>query len=482
MLNKDSISQSIALAALVASKGMTVSAVDNTPLMQLVKITTDLNSSQCFPNDQTLETVSAQMLSLATATLGGEQPSGHDLEMDGYITDIAKAVQKHLSFSKNVVKPVIMNVVTAVEQMMSQPTLASSEFKIIIDDLPKPMFNAGFEASINKYEGKPYIKPESEFRLEQLAPQEILELMHSGSKEFDSLVDEWFALRDDLFFTDLWGNLFMDFKVSKPSIVYNMTDVFVGHHDADDHALAVYLLSRKLYEQVNGTSGLNLTQYKDLMAQYRDASGATLYQIFSKYQSIVKNKMLVKSYNVNGKEITVHGIIYRGWIKDNSNEVLLGILASEDNTRLFSLDNIDSKKDKLLQQWNSYSSFYNTASKNKAFNKYIQSLEIAFFDELAHKFEEESEILLTTGDYEGKVRKLFKEELAKITNHDLTDVFYTCTKLVCRSRFFYTDAEKILLGINEAVKANPNVDIKEAALMSTIEYVCDYVADQMRVG
>ena len=92
---------------------------------------------------------------------------------------------------------------------------------------------------------------------------------------------------------------------------------------------------------------------------------------------------------------------------------------------------------------------------------------------------EEETFAQTTPNYIAAVNANFESELANIRSGDLDNIYMLAMKLVCRSRFYYTDAEIILCDIEEARRVNPNIDVREAALIATANYVFDFIADQM---
>lgn len=482
MIDKNSALYSVPLALLGASKGLVVSPIQGTPLAELVKITNDMlmASPKCFSESDTIaDSLNSLAEDLGYCTVINAGSSAHDLLMDSYIIDISKAVANHISFAKNVVKPVIVSMVEDVQKVIGEVESPSAAFKIEIVDLPKPMQNAGFETSIAKFAEQPYIAPTNELRLGEISPQGILDLMKTGSKEYDERISEWFVNKGDMFFMDIWNNLFRDFKEGKPSIVFKFDEVLVKG-DVADYALAIHLLSRKLYDEVPENTGMTLFAFRDLVSQFRSASGIKLNLEYLRYASILKNKSLVSYISADSKTCKVNGAVYRDWLKDGgSNEVLLGMLVGTKSLYMQSV--INENKEKFISDWNSYSLFNTTAQKNKSFNRIKNILTLSFAKLLSDMSTEEKEIVATKNGYIEKVNQIFIDELSNLKTSDTNDIFDLCLKLVCRARFFYTDSEKILVGINEAVKANANIDIREAALLSTIEYIVDYVSNQLKI-
>lgn len=484
MLDTNSAIYSLPLATLAATKGLVIDPVQGTPLAELVKTSNDLlmASSWCTAETDTAENELARYAGNVSSSTTSNVETTHDTAMDAYIADVSKAVTNHISFAKNIVKPVIVELVEEVQRSLGFVVNPSSQFKISMVDLPKPMQNAGFETSIAKYAEKPFIAPSSELRLGEVSPQAILDMMLTGSKEYDEGIKEWFVNKGDMFFMDIWNNLFRDFKESKPTCVFSFSDCLNGSpkDSVVDCALTIHLLSRKLYDDVPEGVTLTLPQYRELVAQYREASGIKLNLEYIKYASILKNKTLVASVDTDGKGLSVYGPIYREWLKaGGSNEALLGMLVGRET--IYNQSLFDESKDRFIKDWNTYSLFTKTAEKNNEFNRIKDILTISFAKVMESMSSTEKETVAAMPAFSQTVITKFKEELDKLKTSDTTDIFNTCMLLVCRARFYYTDAEKILIGINLAVKANPNIDIREAALLSSIEYVVDYISDQMRI-
>jgi hypothetical protein len=79
------------------------------------------------------------------------------------------------------------------------------------------------------------------------------------------------------------------------------------------------------------------------------------------------------------------------------------------------------------------------------------------------------------------VRKLFNVVMLDIKQADIDDLYNLCMKVVCRARYYNTDAELILQGINNAKRDNPDINIREAACVSAINYVAAWVARMLKV-
>lgn len=485
MINKQSALSAVPLAMLADSKGVIITPVAGTPLADLVNMT---NNAVSVLNSGYVESMSpgeelsanAAMLEVATTGSGGTL-STHDRSIDCYVPELAKAVASHISFAKNIVAPVVLQMADEVKKTIDYTAPASSEFCISVVDLPAPMQNNTFEESVSKYTGKTLFKPERDLTLGEQTAEGILELIKTGSKVNDADIEIWYAGISADIVMCVWNNVFRDFKVSSPSVVKDVVEICKDTTTGIDSSLLIFLIARKLYDEVPDNTGMTLAVYKDVVSQLRDYSGTMLGNEYIRYNASVRNGTLIINTSTTKKHINVNGAVYREWLKTGgSNEVILGMIVS--NTPFYSCALIDKESARFLAAWNTYEQYSNTASRNNNFNKFKQALRICFANGFSNLTDVEKDLKEEKPDMFGKINEFFTEELDKIRTSDMLDIHSECLKLVCRSRFYYTDAEKILQGINDAVKMNPSINIRDAAAMATCEYVFDYVSDQMRVA
>jgi hypothetical protein len=95
--------------------------------------------------------------------------------------------------------------------------------------------------------------------------------------------------------------------------------------------------------------------------------------------------------------------------------------------------------------------------------------------------DEERASVQRDSQYQIKANRYAEEVVNNLLVKDIEDVYGVALKMVCRGRFFYTDAEKILSRIEEIQCITKGIDVREAALLSVCEYFFDYVADQIEL-
>jgi len=482
MITLQTAEQSLALAAIAANRGLEITSVEGTPINELCKIHFNVYNSgaSAINNDLNIEDHLKSEASYIQASTEGTEQSLHNSLMDNFIKDISLAVGTHISYAKNVVKPTIMTIYEKVKIQLDNMPPAGHEYQVEIHDIPEPLKNDGFESSFKQFEGKIYLPPESCLYLKEMNGPEILELMKSGSSIFDQAVESWYAKMGEAWFVTLWDNLFRDVSVSKPQVIMSFDQALVKDEDAEDYCLAVFLLARKLQDDVPEGTTMQLAVYNRIVNQYKEAAACRLLNFYTVYNSTLKTKTLVKSFSQDRKIVHVHGPVYTQWINEgNSNETLLGLLISNQN--IYMSDLITSNAHQYAKDWESFLNFAKVAHKNRAFTFFKDAFSFAYQYELSNICEQEQSYFEQNSQHTQQVKSRFVEALNKVPVSALDDIYECITKVVCKARYYYTDAERFLTRINELCEHNTNLDVREAALLASTEYVSDYIADQLKL-
>ena len=198
----------------------------------------------------------------------------------------------------------------------------------------------------------------------------------------------------------------------------------------------------------------------------------------------IKTQLLLLSYT--NENVYVVAPVYEDWMAaGGNNAVLFGNILS-DRPALF-VPALAEKSVEYLDMWERQNRMLTTTVVNRRFVEAKSTLKFKAQELIANNIEAcfggyASEQVLTfhTPEVVLAVEKI-SSYVDALEQEDLKDIWKVCTELVAKNIFYYTDSYKILLGIEQACKDNPGIDVSEAALLSTIEYVTDYVADQLVV-
>ena len=479
MISQTSFEAVTALAKLAAENDTTILAQENTPLHELYK-TTSLMGETPITTSTALGDPTA-VGELATAASTQSNNSAHNERFDYFVANIADAVNQHFAFAKNTVTATIERITVAVmKDLNGKQVNPISDFEIVIKELPIPMQQTSFFESVTRLAGGMYIEPRGTFTFGVKGPQEIMELMFTGSASFDEQVRLWCARIGDSFLVNIWENHFrspMTANVEKPIGFMES----ISHPDTGiDAAAVVHLITRKLKEEVPEDSGMSLSAFNDLCQEYIEVTATSLVRYMEASERNVKNALLVLGRDTMRKRVTVSGPVYKNWIKTGGkNETLFGMLVSGEvhNT----VESIDKIAPKCIDAWTRYVSLANTKFRNELFNRFIESLRTSFFVDMKNLEGAEKELLEQNSQYVTTIAKILEEELEKVSTSDQNDIVRTVCRLVCKARYFYTDSYKILCTIDEATTANKELAVEDAVAIARIEYVCDFISSQMKI-
>lgn len=487
MLRQVSLEVAQSYASKAAENGKLYVAKPDTPLLTLVGAatapfdnlvaTTQVENTEANAQIKTYADFAA--LSAAfTVDAGENSPSLHTLELNGIVDDLRKLVTAHIAFAKSTVKNEVIEFAEALQQhQINNATIApESAFDITSIGTPELLKDESFLSNLEPYANKTLLLPELSFKLKSRSTDEITALACTGSAATDKLIVEWLSQQPPDYLKTVWDSFFsvegtyggLTFQTVFSSNVFRRTG----------YALIIFLLARKLFVDVQEDGNTSLEVYKDTAVQYRDYAGVLLTQCLKQIGIYYRTKVLIIESDPVKHTAVVNGDIYKDWIKAGGKpETILGVLVSGE--RVVSQSLIDEKVASFTKQWNSYVSFFKTASANSSFDRFKEAIDRIFWAQLADQSEEEKAFILKTPNFKDIVKNLLNKELAGLRSQDMADPYKVALIFAAKVRFYYTSAYEILNDIAEVGKENPDIDVREAALIAAINYLASYLANQI---
>jgi hypothetical protein len=474
MLNQNTLMSALALAERLEGQRQALYPVSGSPLAALVTATRSdpalLDASG--GNNEVFVAKVAMMANKVQEVFGGV--SHHNATMDEVAGNVITHVRNHLNFAKTVVVPVVNDLYTRVKASLAEidaSALLGMEVDVMCE--PAPLENPQFQASIRKFEDMHIEDLPLTLNLPDQSDDELRELVSTGSAQIDASIAEWLS-KDDMLLRYIWTHVFQQKPVEQPkSFLGLITDRQYGVQNA----LAIFLFARKLTDSkpLPGTQ-MGLNSYKQQIVDFRNQAAGQLSRALDKIERSIKNGILVRDV-IGGTKTVVYDPLYRKFLESGGTNEMLFANALRGKSFLVSLSDLTNEKQALGEKWALHAGLVKTAEANKRFNKTKDFIELHFNSQLQELAANEDglENNLAT------VRRLFENVLAGIRSTDVDDLWTLCLKVVCRARFWKTDAEQILLGMEQAKRENPSLSVREAATISTINYVADWVAGMMRV-
>lgn len=484
MLFKDSVLASAPLAEELTKEGLSLTVRPNTLLASLVNATYQAKVNTVSPIQPDGDVVAMEIGNMLERLTNGtvDHQTAHDMAMTEVVDLLKQSILRHVSFARNVVIPVVKEYAENLIQHMEagREETAASQFNIRQLKVPEFIQDLGFLDKVKVYKDAIPVDPDKGI-LGLKTADEIVKVLMTGDQSLDQDIVAWYSRKGPQFLDSIWQNFFMDGSQVPEGAERVFVDTIQAMNVFDklDYAIGIYLLGDHLYDRVDeNVTGVDLSGYKTIMAHARDFGGAVAVNALSTIDLYRRTRMMVVEINAAKKTVGVFDEIYVNWLKNGGTpDTVLGLLVSDQVYRTEVA--INSNKDRLDDAWNSYCLFYNSSAKNREFN-YFRDLALTDFNEtLKHFSDEENAFIKRNPGYLQKVADLVRDEVAQLTQADMENVHAVAQRIVCRCRFYYTDAEQILEDIVSASSVRKNVDQREAATVATMKLMVRFMVDQM---
>lgn len=415
----------------------------------------------------------------AAAGFAEDGTSQHDVLTNTYADDIAPKVSEHLDYAKNVVRPVISELVEAVRQDIANlPVDVSFAMAIKRQDLPAPLASPVIRELLEEFQGVNFAPITQYLPLEPKSSEEIIEFMATGAADTDEAIATWAASKGSEFLQPVWNNIFTANGTMR-------FDEVMRSDEGAEAALVVFLVCKRLFDNPPAGTSMSLPAYNQLVAAMRDQAALRASVGLESYLRDVRTGSLIS--RISPSELTVNGEVYDKWIAEGgSDAILYGSALSERPARYVA--DINERAVDFKKAWESRNAYDTAKERNNRFARYTAILRGRSEQVMANNMDAIFGCHCTEGQLPnkdlaqyGEAIRLMDELVARVRIGEFDNLWLLCTQVICRSAFYFTDAEKILLGIDEACKTNPNIEIRQAALVSLIEYVADWAADQIDV-
>ena len=443
------------------------------------------------PNQIALRSAEERANAVQYTTGDYHEPSQHSLKLMALAEDLAPFITSHISHARNTVAPLVVDLSDKLQKYLdtAKPLDPVSLFEIEQRSLPALVVDESFQAdgleayagTDAKYRSFPHILDVPE---EDSFYQDLVNL---GSNRLNGLVNDWLKTKDPSFIKAVYIVNFSNQLDALRTVnggsyegLYSLGDPGVGNNPYDtlDLSLAIYLIGTRLISNVVPAKGVSLVEYKSAMRSMIDYAGAQIHKSLKAVQRQHEANVLVTEAIISKKKIVVNKIIYRSWLESGGQpEVLLGMLASGEVH--YAVGAIEEAKEKLLRQWANYVMLSQTnikAEMHKRFRDYAENEVMMGLNELTDL---EKEYAQNCVNFKDRVQALVNEEIEHLSHRLMDDVHHTALHLIAKARFFYTSAYSILNEMATVAKDNPNIDPREAALLSVISYVGEYFEEQI---
>ena len=392
----------------------------------------------------------------------------HDEYMDAIVDRVANAVSRHLHVTRTQVVPAIEELVDRVRPLVEQLQRSNySDLEVRVLKVPAPLMEPSIIESVQRSrEAIP-----SDFTMGGKLPivgfEDILTQMKTGAPSADeALVQYCLELGEDKVVA-IYNDWFT--QAGKSPVVSVVWD----SDQATAYAIIGFAVARKLWNNPPEETDMSAGAYSQYMVDVRNNSALQLVRELTKIDRDTVNDVLVRQYG--GDHVVVNDAVYRKWLNaGGSNEMLFGsILSTKPVYRGAQI--LEDGKD-YIKSWNHFLLMNKTTEANKRFAGAKSIMRLEFAEILGHLSQDECPLQ----DRE-VIRSAFEKALDVTKEAEVQDLHSWACRLLCQSRFAHTDAFKILQGIAKVKALNPDVEVREAAAVATIEYIAEWLTMQVTV-
>lgn len=399
-------------------------------------------------------------------------------EIHSLTDDIGEIVAAHIKSARTTVKPLVMSLAQKYQEYLDnvKPKAASSEFCIVN---VKPAAMLGDELlieEINYIENRTIPVPVGSTALEMVDFEQLVEMLSGTNSVASQSVREWVFSKPQGWLESLWLQYFVQVGSAERLPLAQLIPA-----EAADAALALYLWSKWLIANPSFVkANMTTTALQREMAGHMDYAASILYSSIRKIAQANSARSLALKFNSVERTLYVNGDMYPQWLEaGNSPEILLGMMCSGNIVE--NVDLINERASSYLSVWQQYCTIYTSKETNNR-HLYSRRAIISFFNENLNEYTEEEKTVRQRESYFAQTRlQQAQKYLEGLTSAELENVMAVSLYLVAKIRFNYTSAYEILSDMEAAHRANPEIDPREAALMATLNYLGDFLAQNIAI-
>jgi len=234
--------------------------------------------------------------------------------------------------------------------------------------------------------------------------------------------------------------------------------------------------------------GLTMTlgQWKTTMNQLLAQSAKRLADAITERESRIKAGLwLIKR---DQTKIVVLKPVYDQFIAEGGNDAVIygAVLMDYPPTNV---DTLRLKTADCLEKWESVNRIQTQTANNNRYRTLKTALELRVRELVTENCADYFEPLTAVGQHvtncgDANVQAALREAIEyidELSPSDLTDLWAVSLNVIAKHVFGYSCAFEILNGINEISKVNPELSAQQAADLSTVQYMTDYICSKLKI-
>lgn len=470
-LSKTSLGMGHVVGQALAKRGIQLHAVNDTPLQVLTDLSTQqlkLEASIAGPlGSFERSDVVVAVESDANTPFPGAELSQHDVQLSESVEMLGRVLGSIHDLTQNHVNPMIDRCVKAIDESIQAAVVAGLSPLDLVQQRADAIFGSIYlQESVARYANQPVDVALRGFP--EMSVPEIGTILTTGHAGMDAQLAEFLGRVGDEFATQVWRDLF----IAPPR---STMDVF-GRPSQEREAVLAYFFAAKVLNEIPAGLNVTLVEWRSHASAILAAAGAAICAGYSRRENQRRFGPLVLQAPLEQHPvgtIVVDGDKYADFVAAGGSPELIFAAAYRDknfDTRTL-LDNAEP----LKAYWAEVLGMYQSNIAIKRFDAMVEGAR----QQLSREINEVDDSLMPPGMDRAGLHERLRERLTHAKMRDLDDLWHFCRKAVCRTLFYHTEAEALLLAIEEQGKRSPDTPVRELALLATIEIVARWLVDQM---
>lgn len=490
MLTTSAVDIGVNIAEVLTDSNKKLSTKASTLVSQLSSVTANSCFTQEFSSKGTIKNV------LVAATRGedvdGEDVDGdegptqyreseHDTIMDNYILDLSKLVNNYLSFARSVVNPKVSEFREKMEEALcSHSHKDPEEFFNVTYYKPHDIFNGQLvKDEVSSLSGKTnhYKKESLNLKtLEEVEYKELEKYFLTGHEGTDRDLLSWLGGVTDI----------------KTYLFSNVSEFNLPLTKQLDYALVNFLFYRNLHENPEVNTGETTVVIKRKAFENKEYFGNLLASTLKSYEIQIKSGKLLSTETDTSFSYISEGpfdvvIFEENFAKVAEKgcgiETIFGYLSSVDSSTNLTVDNLVENKEAYANTWLRTRGLYLVHLNSKRIDIFKHLARTTFDDSLSegNLTEVEVEQFGSNSAFREETLEQGHNYISSLCVEDIEDLECISLKLVAGIRFRFSNAYDILKSMDDLLKADEDLDPKEAALYSAIDVLLDFCLEQVEV-
>jgi hypothetical protein len=460
----------------LADAGMAAVPVPGSPLDQLTQLCMPLETIGGQRRSDMLDCdVPADLVNCSKyKDLGGNYL--HDDAMENFVSLASVIVAKNLDMARNRANPMIKEVVdSAVGYADAKAMSTLSPMNVMVEYYPLPYNCPILGELVSRYSDIPNNDMKLTVIFQPMAAGEIRKNAVTGISRLDEDVMSWLENVSDETVEGIYNDVFGERAKT-------LNDVMTTLATRPACSLLVFLLARRFKDNIPDGLNIDLGSYKEYVTTLMGQAGRVVASVIRLRADNDRADYMVKSFpdyvdsylGVPSGQIKVNADVYNRWTKAGGvPEALFGAIHAGETSLNYT--KLLGESDRFVEIWRRATALMKTRVEFDRFNHFLEGLRQALLNQVGTM--DASLRVFTDQAYKERIT----DHLARVKEGGVDAPWHVARKLVCRVFFPHTEAEAVLLAIATQVKLNPDMELREAALLATVDIVTTWVAKQFNI-